>query len=456
MNALAPPPLAGRQAHGAGRLLLDTAGRLARQPADWAVFLLHLSRLPHVRPYHRRVARALLQDVAQRLDGQVFAPSNGDFLLLYREPPASLRMLHGGLEPRHLPATLERLLQAEAPGPLRLTSAWRVDSEPDRLTAYATARLEDAPPPPEAPEPPGHPARVGVLAELASAPGALELMHRQSAVLLLPTRPRHGAAVDGGALRPLFTEIAFSLPAIQARAGGAGPEATDPYLARHLAGRLDAPLLEAMAQAVGQGSPLDPLRERQGLAPLHVNLGLGAILSDEFACLVAAVHAAGASLGVEVNATEAAGDPALFARARQILMRAGVGLAVDGVSHLTLLLCQPGQFGAELVKLDWSARIPVLDGRDAAELEAAIARLGPHRLVLHKADSESALRWGLSLGIRRFQGRHVDAMLAAARLLACPKSDACALRQCVERAAALSPGGRALCRNHPLLDAGCP
>ena len=72
------------------------------------------------------------------------------------------------------------------------------------------------------------------------------------------------------------------------------------------------------------------------------------------------------------------------------------------------------------------------------------------------AETEQALTWGLSQGIRRFQGRHVDAMLAAGRIGACAQGGGCTLRQCIERASATGPGGRAGCNNPTLLDAASP
>ncbi len=65
------------------------------------------------------------------------------------------------------------------------------------------------------------------------------------------------------------------------------------------------------------------------------------------------------------------------------------------------------------------------------------------------------MRWGLAHGIRRFQGRHVDAMLAVGRIEACPHAAACTLRQCMDREGAATLAGRAGCRNAALLDAGC-
>jgi hypothetical protein len=60
-------------------------------------------------------------------------------------------------------------------------------------------------------------------------------------------------------------------------------------------------------------------------------------------------------------------------------------------------------------------------------------------VVLHHAETEAALRWGMAQGLRRFQGRHVDAILAAGRILACPQATGCTVRQCMDRGAAIAP-----------------
>ncbi len=457
VNAVAPLMAPARMSiQATERLLIDTAQRIARQPAGWIVLVLHLSHMPAARPHHRRIARAILQDVAQRQDGKVFSVRNGDLVLLCRET-TGLRSQQSGLEPQQLPATLERLLRIDSPDPVRLTSAWRADADPERLVSYATARLADGGAVAPAEEDPVCPtASIDLLANLAADPTSLDLMQRQTAVLLLAARPRPGDAADGGALRPLFTELGYSIATIEARAGTDGLATADPYLFRHLATRLDQHLLGALATALGGHGPLDALRQRHGVPPLHLNLTLPTLLSDGFACLAAATQAAGVGLGAEIAYSEACGDPGGFARARAVLAESNVTLTLDGVSYLSLTLSQPWALGADLVKFDWSARLQGLGGEERLHLDAALARIGTHRLVLHQADSEAALRWGLGVGIRRFQGRHVDAMLAASRIVSCPKSDECTLRQCVERASAVALGGRAACRNHALLDSAAP
>lgn len=426
----------------AERLLHDAAERATRHPQGKLALVLHLSRLrpPAPRPHHLRIGRAILQDAAHRYEGQVFALRNGDLVLLCRAASEVLG----------LPEMLGRLLRLDAPDPAALHSLWRLEQAADRLLDYAAARLADRLPAPreaaQAAAALASPLAVEAVEAVLRQARWPDVTQRQTAALLTIDRTTQNPGV-----RPLFCEVGFAIAGLEARAGAAS---ADPYLFRHLARRLDGQMLRALAEAFGSGSPLDAAR--RPAPPFHVNLTLPTLLSPAFAAFAGRCRAAGATLGAEVALIEASADVTLFARARRFAVEAGIALVLDGVTHHALLLSRPWVLGADLVKLDWSATLPQLAAAEQAELEAALQAVGPARLVLQRAEDEVALRWGFARGIRRFQGRHVDAMLAASRLLGCTAASGCTLRQCVERAAATGVAARRFCHRPDLLDAGIP
>ena len=253
-------------------------------------------------------------------------------------------------------------------------------------------------------------------------------------------------------LRPLYQEVTFSIAALEACIAANGQASADPFLFRHLAGRLDRRMLARLADAAGTGGVLDVAAGGRGMPPLHINLTLSCILSGAFARFARLCRSVRAPVGVEVTMVEACEDPAAFGRARRVLAEAGLTLVLDGVSYLALVLTRPCALRPDLVKLDWSPRLGELAADERQQITAALERIGTHRVVLHRAETEAALRWGMAQGLRRFQGRHVDAMLAAARMTTCPRAAGCTLRQCGERAAATGPAGRAGCGALGLLD----
>ena len=283
-------------------------------------------------------------------------------------------------------------------------------------------------------------------------------MHRQTAITLLSAPGKPGGPAQQ-VLRPMYRELTFSMAAIETRVRSGTAMCADPFLFRHLAAGLDHRMIEVLLDQFGTGGALDIGLDRvdgHAVAPMHINLAPEAALSPTFAALAAACRAAGVSIGVEISVIEACAEPAAFMAACRKVHDAGMTVVLDGVSYLTLLLSRPAALGPDLVKLEWSNRLAELGEANSAQLRGVMNEIGVHRVILHRAETEAALRWGMANGIRRFQGRHVDAMLAASRITSCPKASGCTLRQCVERASAVSPGGRAGCRNLGLLDAGAP
>ncbi len=403
----------------AERRLLDEVARAERRGAEIEALAVRLSRLGPAggQAHHRRIARAVLDDAAARGSGQVFALRNQDLVLF-------------GPKARGAAVLLGRLFGGEA-------GIVQVLALGPALAAYVEERFA---------EKVLEPARAdsarqewAVLPALAAAEAMLretrsgDLLQAQVAALVLPD----------GALQPLFREALPRLPALAARLQAAGAPGADPYLFQHLASRLDERALEIACMDLAQGGPMTG----SGLA-LHVNLTLSGVFSQGFARLAAAMQARGARGGVEILLMEACADPAGFARAAMAVRAAGLALVLDGVGRDALRLTHPGRLGADLVKVDWS------DGLAGAETDAAMRELGPDRVMLVQADGEAALRWGLPRGVRRFQGRHIDAVRAAGRLASCEAGQkvGCTMRLCAERASATSGAGRMGCRNLKLLD----
>ena len=424
--------------HHAERQLLDGIARIIRQGGvkpGWVLIALHLSRIPPPGPraHHRRIASAVLEDLAGRSAGQVFPLSNGDMALLFR--PAD-----GGIAAA---ALVGRLFQADAPDPATLRTAWLLPDDGAPALDYigqaaAAAKL------PARQEPQASAGAIAALTALVQTAPLQELMHRQTAILLRP-----GQAEP---IAPLFREVAISTVALEARMACSGQAQADPFLFGHLMAQLDSRMLTAMLTDLPARGVLSGGTDVSGL---NVNLAVAGILSDRFAAFAEACRtpiANGLRVGIEVPYVEVFADPKAFVLARERLRLARMQLVLDGVNHHTMLLTAPAALKPDLLKLSWSPGL-----KDAGtRLNEAVDQVGADRIVLHRVEGEAALAWGLGRGIHRFQGRYVDQMLAAERLRACSRAQGCTLRACTDRAAATNQVVRAGCGNHRLLDAGAP
>ena len=370
----------------------------------------------------------MLDDAASRREGQLFALANGDLVLLF---PAA----EGGVG---LATTLARLFAPDAPSPELLISRWLLPVDVKELFAFLD-KIERISAGPTPAEPDAGLAAVAAISN-AVEPGRLrELLERQTGVLV--------ALSGSDRVMPLFRELRFSLSSLEARAAASGHVTADPFLFRHLVAKLDRMMLE---EVIGDLRLEDGLLAwAHGRLMLHLNMGVDAVLSPAFADFADAAGATGARVGVEIAMLEACADADLFLRATDRLRNAGFSVILDDVTPHTLLVTRPAALQPDLLKLDWSRQVPQV----GEALDAALETFGPAKIILHKADSEGAMRWGLARGIRRFQGRHVDAILAAGRIATCPEAALCTLRKCTERENAATNAGRAGCDNLPLLDA---
>ncbi len=424
MQASAGSIMADRRIEGRLHAAVE---RSLRAGQDWAVVVLHLSALlpPAPRPHHRRIAGAILGDAALRHGGQVFTQPSGDLAMLCRPEGVA-----GTAE------TLARLFRVDAPQAEALLTLWRLPADAESVLAYADRPIELVAPPEETlnlSASPMLPSATNAIDALLATARLSDFMRQQIAVRL------------DGDMRPIFREMAFSMAALQAQIAAIGPARTDPFLLRHLAARLDGRMLGSMAERLPTGE-----------LPLHVNLTVTGVLSAEFLPFARAIDRSGLKVAVGLSLLDACADPATFTEAGARLRGQGFTVAMAGVGHPALLLTRAEATGADLVKLDWSARILACSKREGAALAGALGRIGADRVVLQRAETEAAVAWGMAHGIHQFSGRHVDAMLAAARIAACRFAADCTLRQCVERASATGPAGRVGCRDIAGLDAGCP
>ncbi len=363
----------------------------------------------------------MLNDAALNHAGEVFSRSGGDLVLLCESAGAA-----------DLLGALGRLFNADSPAADRLLSLWTLPQDSALLEGYL-GDIGSTSVPREEPE--AAPASISALDALIGTTHLSDLIRRQTAIHLTQ-----------GGIGVLYRELGFSIPALNARMSDNVPVDADPYLFRHLAARLDARMMDLIGYELAGHHVATPL------PTLHLNLTLHAILSPAFLRLAESVRGAAAQIGVEIAMVEAYADPLAFAAASMVLGAHGFTVVLDAVSHAALLMARPEALHPDLVKLDWNPRMAALDTHEQNRLAAAIQRLGPNRIVLHRAEAEDAVAWGMAQGLTRFQGRHVDAILAASRMNACAYAVGCTLRQCAERGGATGTAGRSGCRNTALLD----
>lgn len=339
-----PPPAPPADPAAAAALLAAALRHAARDGRGRVVL-----RVEDVAPHRRRVARALLQEGALVAGGRVLDGPGGDLLLVGAEAGRAER----------LRALLERLV---GPGATQLL--W-LERDATALAAYATGG--PAPPPRPATAPPD---LAGLDEALAALPLAGLVRRRQGWPVAPPAGP------PAGPPRPAFLRLEPDRARLAAALGPLGEDADIlDHAARHLAARLFA----ALADPAEARRLLGPAAAPRLHLPRHAlaRPGLAPRGPDRLppGLLVATVPLA------------AAAEPEALAAQAAALAEAGIGLEVEGLDAAALEAIDAAALPG-MLRLDWS---PALDRPWAA---AAVARLGPGRVVLAGATGAEAARLG--------------------------------------------------------------
>jgi len=99
---------------------------------------------------------------------------------------------------------------------------------------------------------------------------------------------------------------------------------------------------------------------------------------------------------------------------RDLLQSRGYKVLIDGLQPLALDYYDPSMLLADFYKIAWGDRLggsATKSGSD--DMRELIQSIGSEKVVISHVDSEEAVRFGLLLGVQRFQGFFVDRLVSA-------------------------------------------
>ena len=390
-------------------LLFDYAQRLRQHTVGRRAVWVHLSKLQpyNRREHHLRVAAGAFDQLLRRFDGQCFRMKNGDIVVLLKDAPTAeldqvvmkLRYLfsedplaYGDSEDADNPFSTVYDMQRDYQAFFDAASD-RLEELRGQADREAVQDMGVAAPAP-APGEPMDPARLARLESMLMSADVSGQIRRQAACAIVP----------GQRMKPVFNELFVSIDELRRRIMPEVEIASNRWLFQHLTELLDRRVLRVL-----------PALEAQVPLATSLNLNVSTILSEDFQVFDREVRQrARKSFVVEVQPIDAFSDIGAFYFARDYLHERGYKLTLDGVNYLGLPLLRRAELGVDFIKVLWS-HDAVLDqppGRRQAFAQA-IRDAGAARVVLCRCDSETAVNFGLEVGINLFQGRHVDRLLTA-------------------------------------------
>lgn len=386
-------------------LLLDYTRRLARFPVGRRAIVVHLSRLraDNRRTHHVRIAANTFETLVKQFDGQIFLLQNADIVFVCKD--ASVGVIDEAImKLRYLFGDDPLAADLDDGGADRFASWYDLEREyptflvfieklyeeetrrKKRLAALSGDAARDEPRPID-------PQALSELVNTIARADLSNVLRRQAICAMTPDDPP----------KAVFREIYISIPDLRDTVMPRHDITSDRWLFQYLTQMLDKRVLAMLRKA-----------DDQALAHSYsLNLNISTLLSQEFMTFDQSLRAgARGSIVIELQKLDIFADLGAFIFARDFVKERGYRICLDGVSGVTFPFVDRERLGLDLVKVFWNPDLAdTLRTERTSEFRKSLERTGKTRVILARCDSEEAVQFGLSVGIRLFQGRHIDRLL---------------------------------------------
>ena len=420
-------------------LLYDAAERVGRIREGRLALHLHLSQLlPANREDAKiRIAFRMFESMVDMFRGQLFLLTNSDVVLICKD--ARLADLDAIVYKLRALFSKDPLTYTEsAHGEDRFVTYYDLESDYDPFFVVCGQLLADAKKRQvsQRTAPQIQPLDARNLNRVLEAIGATDIagvVRRQPCIRF----------TDRNTAEVAFQEFFMSIADLQKALAPDVNILSNRWLFQHLSQVLDLRVLSVLQDAGFRKLP----------AAFSVNLNMATVNTPAFTNFEASIRGR-AGLVVEFQLVDIFNNLDGFFRARDFLRSHGHKSVLDGMSPITLQFIDAELYDTDFVKVNWSG--DMADDVVTADLHHALGPVGFERIILARCDTESAIAWGLNQGIRHFQGRYLDSMVAAVTMAQCDKAAACTLAQCTQRHGVISGRPRVECGNNDMLDAFPP
>jgi hypothetical protein len=406
MSTATTTPLASTE-----NLLLEYIYKLERHRHGRSACRIRLSLLQPMnrREHHIRAALSTFDGLIRRLKGQVFALSNSDIVVIFKD--VALDEVQASLIKLRFLFDDDPVLMREAEeGEAAFIEWYVVDTDYQTLLRMAQSlvnedierRTQDKKATDETAVAPQRqkrrdPLTPALLAKLQTALMGADLanmMRRQAICAMVGQAPP----------QPLFYELFFSIGELQETLLPNVGLDSSPWLFQALTETLDHRVL----------SLLNRHDDRSLAGDVSINLNVQTLLSQDFLTFDDGVKTnRRGTIVIELQKVDIFADLGAFLFARDFARERGYRICIDGVTVDSLPFIERGRLGIDLLKLAWDASL--VEGKlpDGSLLADYVRKCGPSRTILCRCDAANAIQVGQSVGITLFQGRHVEQMLAA-------------------------------------------
>ena len=200
----------------------------------------------------------------------------------------------------------------------------------------------------------------------------------------------------------IFKEHSISMGGLKERIGPKINLFASPCLFQYLTETLDKRMLAILGNRDFNKLPFN----------ISINLNVSTILSRGFQKFDQIVGKNTSKVIVEVQIQDIFADMGAFAQARDTLQERGYKIVIDGLSPLALQFFDPGLLKADFIKINWDSLYEgEVDPVRMNDLGKVIESAGKEGVILARVNTNKAIKWGMELGIAKFQGFFVDSLM---------------------------------------------
>lgn len=391
--------------------LLDLLDRIRNNTSGAYVVHLHLSDLKpsHRQPHFMRMVARSLESLSAKQDVQVFEFTNADVVLLCRNTPIddvddAVFRVRALFNEDPLTMTEDGSAEDRFSSWYDLTQASDFKELEDAVTAVAAAseefkaqQAENVSTGRAAKDMGGDPLTPDMLNGITQKlleTRVGDLLHRQPAVMVGASKKQDLA----------FREHFIAMGELRERIAPKINLFSGHWLFQYLSETIDARVLEVLSR-------LDIANMDY---PLSVNLNISTIMNRPFQNFHAIVGEHTDKVVVELQIIDIFADMGAYVYARDWLREQGYRVLVDGLNPLTLHFFDPSILQPDFIKITWGTEVRGGVGQDQTQkIREVVGKLPSGGVVLARVDSEEGVSWGLSLGIRCFQGHFIDKVVEA-------------------------------------------
>lgn len=417
---------------GAERYLLDSLNRIAKNPIDYSVLYVNVSKLKakNRHPEFVNIFARMFDDLVGATNGMMFILSNSDFAILGKN--INQYTVQNAVAKLQKSLANDPMLYNVGEDGSTFADLYRFPADFPKLYSKIKDLQENYQPEFD----------IELMRRPLEASQVDDVVERLNSIDLTELVKRQSVLKVGGAKKfeTLFEEFFVAVKDLKLYFDYSVDLQANKWIFMYLSQVLDKKTIASFK-----------FSEIKTLPPyISINLNMSTLSSPEFEEFVTHVLPAEQKLIVELQPMDVFNNLPRYFEVKNFLHQKGYLVLFDATDPDMLKMINLKRLEPDYVKIFWN-QIYEEDG-DNHKLRELINDFGADKFILSKCLNDKALNWGLKYHIRNFQGPFIDGIETALIKTQCPHGAKCKVVDCLKRRRVIAGEARTRCFDKNCLD----